>query len=842
MARTTPTNGSAIAVAPNDSVAVAANRTAHSVSVFNLGMVGGSFAATRSTIVPIPNSEPWAAVVDNDNTTAYVVLRRTQEVAKITNLNGTPTLGLRVRVGSEPTGIAISPTGRRIYVSNWGEGTVTELDPSSMTITRTIDLNAALAGTNYLGTVAARPGIAHPRALVVTNNGNTSDDDETVYVTEFFSQARLMNVPTDDTAFDVGRQGVIYRFNAGTGAVGPVITLGPTQDTTFPDSVGSTSETTGGVTGCFPNQLFSAVLDPTANRLYVTGMCESPKGPTGPVLDAMTGAATNVNNFKTQIHPTIYVVDTAANTETAAQRVTLTREWQRYYTMPPAPITPFADNAARRFPLIPVDMTFVPRSHVGYVAAYGSDAVFRVQFNDDGTLREVASPAAPFINLNPGGTIPAGRLPVGVAIANGGSNMLALNANTRNVSVVQLSMQSVISATESAPAPTGTEADVNDGQRFFVTGLGRWSLRGQGWNSCEACHPDGLTDNVTWFFARGPRQTTSLDASFDPSGANQRIFNWTAIFDEVHDFELNTRGNSGGVGAIVHANSTPPAAGDRIHFDGTTPVPAGQMPTTTPQAGLSGSTRQLQPDGTVTPRSVLDDWNDIEAYMKTIRSPRAPNSLNATDVAAGRNLFVNNGCAGCHGGSLWTISRRFFTPNETNNNPTTGRLRTTMYTAPATFLPAGLNPPTAGAGRTAALRLTPMDGANDQINCVLRAVGTFPTTLDMMQTGTAPTGVRVREVRANMTAAAQGATGFNPPGLVGMGTGAPFFHAGNARTLEEVFATTFEGHYRALSANFLQSGDRAEQVRQIVAFLLSIDDSRMIVPIPAGNDLCPTTL
>jgi DNA-binding beta-propeller fold protein YncE len=839
MARTTPTNGSAIAVAPNDSVAVAANRTAHSVSVFNLGMVGGSFAATRSTTLTIANSEPWAAVVGNDNTTAYVVLRRTQEVAKITNLNGTPTLGLRVRVGSEPTGIAISPTGRRIYVSNWGEGTVTELDPSSMTITRTIDLNAALAGTNYLGTVAPRPGLAHPRALVVTNNGNTSDDDETVYVTEFFSQARLMGVPTDDTAFDVGRQGVVYRFNAGTGTVGPVITLGPTQDTGFPDSVGSTSETTGGVTGCFPNQLFSAVLDPTANRLYITGMCESPKGPTGPVLT--DNVATNVNNFKTQIHPTIYVVDTAANTESAAQRVTLTREWQRYYTMPPSPITPFADNATRRFPLIPVDMTFVPRSHIGYVAAYGSDAVFRVQFNDDGTLREVASPAAPFINLNPGGAVPAGRLPAGVTVANGGSNLLTLNTNTRNVSVIQLSMQSVSAATESAPAPTGAEAEVNDGQRFFVTGLGRWSLRGQGWNSCEACHPDGLTDNVTWFFARGPRQTTSLDASFDRGGSNQRLFNWTAIFDEVHDFELNTRGNSGGVGAIVHANSTPPAAGDRIHFDGTMPVPAGQMPTTTPQAGLSGSTRQLQPDGAVMPRSVLDDWNRVESYMKTIRPPRAPNSLNTDDVTAGRTLFVDNGCAGCHGGSLWTISRRFFAPGDRTNNPTTGLLRTTMYTAPATFR-ADLNPPTAGTGRTAALRLTPMDGNNDQINCVLRAVGTFPSMLDTMQNGITPTGVRVREVRANMMAAAQGATGFNPPGLVGMGTGAPYFHAGNARTLEELFATTFEGHYRSLSTNFLQSGDRAAQVRQIVAFLLSIDDDTMIVPIPANNDLCPATL
>jgi cytochrome c peroxidase len=139
-----------------------------------------------------------------------------------------------------------------------------------------------------------------------------------------------------------------------------------------------------------------------------------------------------------------------------------------------------------------------------------------------------------------------------------------------------------------------------------------------------------------------------------------------------------------------------------------------------------------------------------------------------------------------------------------------------------------------------------MDGNNDQINCVLREVGTFPATLDAMQTGVAPAGVRIREVRANMSTAAQGLTGFNPPSLVGMSTGAPFVHAGNARTLEELFATTFERHYRALSTNFLQSGDRAAEVRQIVAFLLSIDDDAATVAPPTSlgynPDLCPTSL
>jgi hypothetical protein len=121
------------------------------------------------------------------------------------------------------------------------------------------------------------------------------------------------------------------------------------------------------------------------------------------------------------------------------------------------------------------------------------------------------------------------------------------------------------------------------------------------------------------------------------------------------------------------------------------------------------------------------------------------------------------------------------------------------------------------------------------------------------QPGVAPTGVQVREVRADMNTNAQGATGFNPPALVGMMVGAPYLHAGNARTLEEAFSNTFAAHHQSLAANFLVDGaGRNEQLRQIVAFVLSIDDSTTAIDVPrlpvagmAGMtfnpDVCPTT-
>lgn len=124
----------------------------------------------------------------------------------------------------------------------------------------------------------------------------------------------------------------------------------------------------------------------------------------------------------------------------------------------------------------------------------------------------------------------------------------------------------------------------------------------------------------------------------------------------------------------------------------------------------------------------------------------------------------------------------------------------------------------------------------EQIQCVLRPVGTF---------GSGPPEVSVRELRQDMITAAQGnadsGRGFNPPSLLGTQVGAPFFHAGNARTLEELLDDTlFSAHHRSAIANvFVPTED---QKRQLVAYMLSIDESTATTPIPPkgdkGGDLC----
>jgi hypothetical protein len=834
-ARTTATNGSAIVLSADEHVLLACNRQAGSVSVFSLDTTTMPPTLGTPHELAFAGDEPWAAVIGNDDDTAFVILRHAQQLVEIDHLHTTPTIATpRGTTGSEPTGIAISPTGASLWVSNWADGTLSVFGASNLATANTVDLNASLALTGSLGASAtARPGLAHPRAIAITNNGDTSDTDETVYVTEYFAQTRTDTLPTDDSRFDVERRGLVYRIGAGTRVAAAAIPIMPIASTGFLDS-------NGAMTGCYPNQLLAATIN--ASRLYVTAVCASPRGPVGPVLDA-TGALTSPANFKTEVHTGVFVIDTASNAEVPAQDLLLTQAFQAMYDAASAP-----DDSTRRVPLIANDIAFIASAPVAYVPSYGSDAVFRIQYNADGSLNTVGAPAAHFINLSPAGAgMPVGRLPYGIALAHTAPFAFTINEHTRNVSVISLATQTTVGAAQSTamPAAGSAAANVLDGRHFFVTGIGRWSFRGQGWNSCESCHGDGLTDTVTWYFARGPRQSISLDGTFDSIDATQqRLLNWGAIFDEVHDFEGNTRGNSGGLGAIVSTVSTPPALSDRIVFDGTTPQ-TGQTPSTHLDNGLNGSvSSELMPTGTDTVHSAIADWDRINAYIQSIRSPRAPTGLDPTDVAAGRTIFASNNCASCHGTSMWTISRRFWSPDEAHDNPITGSLRSTSYTAPSAF-PASLNPPSMGTGRMATLRFPAgaTAAANDQIQCILRAVGTFPGTPPMAVLPTGST-VQLREVRQDMTTNAQGASGFNPPSLLDGVASAPYFHGGNARTLEEVFDPAFAAHHQALSTNFLITPD-ANAVRQLVAYLLSIDETTTAVTPPSlGYDaqLCPASL
>jgi hypothetical protein len=178
---------------------------------------------------------------------------------------------------------------------------------------------------------------------------------------------------------------------------------------------------------------------------------------------------------------------------------------------------------------------------------------------------------------------------------------VALNENSRNLSVLSFGTQTVVARWR---PPIRRRRPGDRGQpraEVLRHRAGALVAQRQGWNSCAACHPDGLTDNVTWFFARARARPSRWTASYDPKDRSDGGLNWSGIFDEIHDFELNTRGNSGGVGAIVHTAGPPIGNGDRIIFDGTPAGAPAARPRPPRWRGLNGSTISLMAWGPARP-------------------------------------------------------------------------------------------------------------------------------------------------------------------------------------------------------------------------------------------------
>jgi hypothetical protein len=169
-------------------------------------------------------------------------------------------------------------------------------------------------------------------------------------------------------------------------------------------------------------------------------------------------------------------------------------------------------------------------------------------------------------------------------------------------------------------------------------------------------------------FTDGPRQTISMestgehpqpaDSMVNGNGApllpsfKQRVLNWSAVRDEIQDFELNIRAVSGGQGLIRDGQAV-----------------VNLTPTTT-----TGRDAEL---------------DAIAAYIVFgIKAPISPQR--GQDVSAGRNLFASANCQQCHGGPNWTRSRVDFTPPPGTNEITAGQL-TRFLNPVGTFDAAAFN-------------------------------------------------------------------------------------------------------------------------------------------------------
>ena len=144
----------------------------------------------------------------------------------------------------------------------------------------------------------------------------------------------------------------------------------------------------------------------------------------------------------------------------------------------------------------------------------------------------------------------AGKFPQGIVINRRGTRAYVTNFVSRNISVVDLTQDKVLTTIRTAPlpAPGSPEEVVTVGAEIFFSSRGNFNrpagaavsttdrLSSEGWQSCSSCHFEGLTDSIVWQFGAGPRKSVPLNATFNPNNpADQRVLNYSAIFDEVED-------------------------------------------------------------------------------------------------------------------------------------------------------------------------------------------------------------------------------------------------------------------------------------------------------------------
>jgi YVTN family beta-propeller protein len=790
-----PSKSSTVAVSDDDRLVVMVNPEYDVISVFD---ATASFARTA---VVATGGEPSAVVIAPDSRTAWVANRADATVVRVVNLDSpSPVVSSPIPVGSEPTGLALSPTGRYLFVAEWGEGSVAVIDTAQLAVTEVIKGN-----------------LKNPRAIAVTNDGDQDDTDELLIVPEFFGEhVRVGDVgdPDDSAKLDRARQGRVRIYDTATFSPQTPIVFRDTADAGF------------GV-GTSPNQLWAVAIqrdrdapdDSGRARIYVPAVAASPGG---------------APRFDQNVYAMLYAGDLGGRGEitTGPGTTNLTKKV--------ADAAPLPAEAAKLMLSEIVDLSFlaIPRaddpdrlieSDVAYVIARGADAVQRIVLGQDGiTLGSTVNLQVDVIG-GPGFNDGC-KGPSGIVVSHDGARAYLNCWHNRRLGVVALgsnqSLTTTVAAVDAAPGA------VDRGRRFFFTGRGRWSgdgtaaaeptQHGQAWSSCGSCHPDGLTDNITWLFAAGPRQTTSMDGSFSHGSGPQvqRILNWTGIFDEMHDFERNTRGTSGGIGAVTFSPAGTCgnlASEDRRANDG------------------DGLGRAVREDAAIAGTCTVD-WDEINDYVKTIRPPRGLRRQHTTGapvdaayqakIALGAQVFAagdgtgNAGCAKCHGGDGWTVSRLFWEPSLANSNA----LKATAFVRPQVW-PASWN----NHGlQIEAEQTAPTTGPN-QVACVLRDVGTFgPAALEKKPPGGAAAAV------------AQGARGYNVPSLYGLMVGAPYLHHGRAASLEELLdpAGPWAAHLKAGNENFPANPD---QIDALIAFLLTIDATTAEAAVPAGFDGCPTT-
>lgn len=660
-------NSGPIALNKKNSLVWVVNPDTDSVSVIsteNYNLVEKIKVGKDPRSISLSPSGEYAYVANSaDNNIAVIRIRNSIPIAFKAYVDHTVGKNGYIATGSEPRGVVVSPDGKRIFVSNSSQDTITVINAR----------NHQLIGSVNLRTSVCNSGDAerhfNPRGLAVT------DDSNYLFVTRFLSFTH----DEGQQAEDHGKEGLVCRLNIDTNAKSinayypdQAISLKP-SDSGFPDKKGNPSY-------AYPNQLQSIVI--RDGHAYLPNIAASPSGPL---------------RFDNDTQAYVNSIDGVGLSETDAGAINL--------------------HLGARDPEIgkpelyfanPWGIAFTTQEGEGsaYVVSAGSDIVVKLNVNKDGVLSFTQDEdTTKYIDLNDPDNpstsgFNAGKNPIGIVVDESGKKAYVLNAVSQNLSVLDLVTDTVakVVKTDDHPKPGSREEVLKVGAEMFFTSRGNFErlpgangsnrnrLSEKGHQNCASCHADGLTDGVIWQFNSGPRKTISINGTFNPhDSTDQRIINASAIFDEVEDADFNTR----------RVSSGEPLSAPRPCVDPSSPTPI-LTSTNDPDHGLILGEEDdfefapcvinqfVKPNaGRPQPKVVLPGSNVsvgtvnalVEWQKSAIRTPNRPmtreellsaggkdyqGSVDTATIEKGRNLFQLANCQSCHNGGKWTKSKKDF--------------------------------------------------------------------------------------------------------------------------------------------------------------------------------------
>jgi YVTN family beta-propeller protein len=618
-----PTSSQPLALSADDSLLVAANPDNDSVTIFDVH----EDENRRLMELPVQDEPNGVALLPNGSR-AYAANTISGTVSVIDPHAGR--VLTTIAVGTEPYGLALTPNGRKLYVTNARSNSLSVIDTASNKVLQTVNV-----------------GI-EPRGIAITNDGDGDDNDETVYVTQFLALPVAIGKLDGE---DDSKVGLVTVLSTATDSVQATVVLRPLADTGFkaagdaiariPPPANPQPADFKFTTGAYPNQLQNIGIK--GNFAYVPATGSSPNGPVR--FDVNTQSLLAVINQRTNADAGHTInMHLAVAQQTNPSKLFITQPWA---------------------------IAFKNKVDEGYVISAASNIVVKVAVDPNTgapTVQNDPFDASRVLQLR------VGKNPRGIIVNSTDTRAYVMNYVSRDVSVVDLTRvpEQVIATMRSSdlPRPGTLEDMIHIGKELYNTSIGEFDspapgqppiagrMSRNGWGACSTCHPFGLSDHVVWIFASGPRRSISQHTDFDltdPQRKTQRALNWSAIFDEEEDFELNIRGVSGGLGLIVQADGITPD----------NPVAA----FTPPNAGR----QQLKVRG-------VNAWDAIKAFEKFgIRPPISPLAKTDPDVMAGEALFRQSNCQQCHGGPQWTSSKVRFTPpppaSEVSNTELINELR-----------------------------------------------------------------------------------------------------------------------------------------------------------------------